>query len=133
MDTRAEWRGGGAGGGGGAAGAGGSSAAVAAVGPPAENDDDSDDAAPSELLAPLLEEWRDVLVKHVLERLEPTDCALLARMGKPWLAVLVANNLPRAGKAGAVPLLLRDLVGSAGERVPMYRGDVWVYRRGRTS
>ena len=29
--------------------------------------------APSELLGPLLEEWHDVLVKHVLSRLDPTD------------------------------------------------------------
>ena len=58
-----------------------------------------DAAAPSELLAPLLEVWRDVLVKHVLARLDPTDCALLARVGKPWLAVVVANNLPRASEA----------------------------------
>jgi len=49
---------------------------------------------------PLLKEWRDVLVKHVLERLDPTDSALLARAGKPWLAVVVASNLPRAGMGG---------------------------------
>ena len=61
-----------------------------AEGPPEENDDDADDATPSELLAPLLEEWREVLVKHVLERLGPTDCALLAMM--------LASNLPRAGR-----------------------------------
>jgi len=53
-----------------------------------------------------------VLVRHVLRRLEPTDCAVLARVGKPWLAVFMANNLPRAGTWGAVPLLLRDFVGS---------------------
>ena len=46
-------------------------------------------------------------MKHVLARLDPTDCALLARVAKPWLAVVVANNLPRAGKGGAVPLKLR--------------------------
>jgi hypothetical protein len=72
--------------------------------------DDAD--APSELLAPLLEEWRDVLVKHVLERLDPTDCALLAQVGKPWLAVVVGNNRPRAGKGWSVPLKLADFVGS---------------------
>ena len=51
--------------------------------------------------------WRS----GVLERLEPT-CALLARVAKPWLAVVVANNLPRAGKAGAVPLKIEGFVGS---------------------
>jgi hypothetical protein len=72
----------------------------------------ADADAPSALLAPLLEEWRDVLVKHVLARLDPTDCALLAQVGKPWRAVLVANNLPRAGKRGAVDLKVVDFVSS---------------------
>ena len=66
------------------------------------------------MLAPLLDEWHDVLVKHVLERLDPTDCAILAQVGKPCLAVVLANNLPRAGKGGAVPLKLVDFVGSVG-------------------
>ena len=52
------------------------------------------------------------MVKHVLARLDPTDCAVLARVGKPWLAVVLANNLPRAGKGGAVKLKLADFVGS---------------------
>ena len=78
-------------------------------GPPEDGDAD----AASALLVPLLEEWRAVLVKHVLERLDPTDCAMLARVAKPWLAVVVANNLPRAGKAGAVSLKVKDFVGSA--------------------
>ena len=110
----------GAGGGGGAAGAGGSSGATAVGGHPSEevlgqpeNDGDDADAAPSELLAPLLEEWRDVLAKHVLSQLDATDCALLARVAKPWLAVVLANNLPRAGKDGAVVLKVKDFVGSA--------------------
>ena len=67
---------------------------------------------PSPLLAPLLKEWRDVLVKHVLSRLDPTDCAILAQVARPWLAVVVANNLPRAGKGGAVPLQIADFVRS---------------------
>jgi len=73
---------------------------------------EEDDDAPSELLAPLLEEWCDVLVTHVLAWLDPTDCALLSQVGKPWLAVVVANNLPRAGKGGVVRLKLSDFVGS---------------------
>jgi hypothetical protein len=77
-------------------------------GPP----EDSDDDAPSELLAPVLEEWREVMVTHVLQRLDPTDCTMLARVGKLWLAVVVANNLPRAGKGGAGRLKLEDFVGS---------------------
>jgi len=75
-------------------------------------DASADADAPDELLTPLLEEWSDVLVKHVLSRLDPTDCAMLARVAKPWLAVVVANNLPCAGKGGSVPLLVEDFVGS---------------------
>ena len=63
---------------------------------------------PSPLLGRLLEEWRDVLVKEVLAQLDPTDCAVLAEVAKPWLAVVVANNLPRAGKV----LEVGDFVGS---------------------
>ena len=51
-------------------------------------------------------------MKHVLSRLDPTDCAILARVAKPWLAVVLANILPRAGKGGAVKLKLVDFVGS---------------------
>jgi len=56
---------------------------------------------PSPLLVPLLEEWPDVLAAEVFARLDPTDCAVLAQVGQPWLAVVVANNLPRArGRGG---------------------------------
>jgi hypothetical protein len=101
--------------GGGAAGAGGPSADAqgASGGQRSEGaPEDNDDAAPSELLAPLLDEWREVLVKHVLERLDPNDVAMLAQVGKPWLAVVVANNLPRAGKVDAPPLKPRDFLVS---------------------
>jgi hypothetical protein len=89
---------------GGEAGAGGSSGAGKGAGghPPDEGPSDGtggDNAhadAPSELLVPLLEQWRDVLVTHVLSRLD----AMLARVGKPWLAVVVDNDLPRAGSGG---------------------------------
>ena len=109
METRARKRGSG---GGGEAAAGESSGWLASgghepKGPPVDSEDD----APSKLLGPLLEEWRDpVLVKHVL--VDPTDCAMLTRVAKPWLAVLVANNLPRAGNGGAVKLKLVDFIGS---------------------
>ena len=33
-------------------------------------------------------------------RLGPKDCAILAQVGKPWLGVVLASNLPRAGKGG---------------------------------
>jgi hypothetical protein len=66
---------------------------------------------PSELLEPLLEEWPDLL-GLVLARLNPTDCALLSQVGKPWLAALVSRGLPRAGKGGAVSLKLIHFIAS---------------------
>ena len=68
--------------------------------------------APSELLGPLLE-WPDLL-GLVLAQLDPTNCALLSRVGKPWLAAVVSRGLPRAGKGGAVPLKLVDFLASVG-------------------
>ena len=68
--------------------------------------------APSDLLEPLLEEWPDLL-GLVLAQLDPTDCALLSRAGKPWLAAVVSRGLPRAGKGGAVPLKLTEFIASA--------------------
>ena len=60
MATRARKYGGDAGGGGGVAEAGGSSGAGASDGHPSEGPpEDGDDDAPSKLLAPLMEEWRD--------------------------------------------------------------------------
>jgi len=47
-----------------------------------------------------------------LTGMDPTDYALLARVGKPWLEVVLASNLPRAGMGGAVKLKLVDFCGS---------------------
>jgi len=60
----------------------------------------------------LLEDLPDFFAAEVLAWLDPTDCAILAQVGRPWLAVVVANNLPCAGKAGAVPLNVDEFVGS---------------------
>ena len=93
---------------------------------------------PSPLLGGLLEEWRDVLVKHVLERLDSTDCAILARVAKPWLAVVMANNLPRAGKSGGGAAQSCPFLGvgwaaglGEGQRVPVVRGRPWFMRTRR--
>ena len=99
--------GGGAGGGNGTAGASATpdgARAVAVAAPP-------DDDAPSELLMPLLEQWPDLL-GLVLAQLDPTDCALLSRVGKPWLAAVVSRGLPRAGRGGAMPLKLIQCIAS---------------------
>jgi hypothetical protein len=100
------------GGGEGTPGAGRNGGVVASGGLPGSRENDDDDAGPFTLLVPLLEEWRHLLVAEVLARLDPTDFAMLARVGKPWLALVLANNLPCAGKRGAVPLKLADFIGS---------------------
>ena len=86
-----------------------------------EIDDDAGAAAPSELLGPLLE-WPE-LMEQVLAQLDPTDCALLAQVGKPLMTVVLANNLPRAGKGGLAALQLKSFVGSV-ERL------AWAKRNG---
>ena len=75
-------------------------------GPPEEI---ADADAPGKLLDPLLVGWRDVLVKHILKRLEPTDCAMLARVAKPWMVVVLDNNLLRVGGAG-MPFKVKDFL-----------------------
>jgi hypothetical protein len=51
--------------------------------------------------------------REVLARLGATDCALLAQVGRPWMAAVLSNNLwSRAGKGGAVPLNLKNFVRS---------------------
>jgi len=100
---------GGAGGGEGGASAGATTDGAGAVALAAPDVDDDD--APSELLEPLLEEWPDLL-GLVLAQLDPTDHALLSRVGKPWLAAVVSRGLPRAGKEGAELLKSRRFVAS---------------------
>ena len=64
------------------------------------------------LLLRLLEELRDFFVEEVLRRLDPTARTMLARMGRPWLAAVLASGLPRAGKTAGVPLKLKEFCGS---------------------
>jgi hypothetical protein len=64
------------------------------------------------LLFDLLREMPDLFAVEVLARLDPADCAVLAQVGHPWLAAVLAANLPRAGTDGAVPLMLPEFVGS---------------------
>ena len=67
---------------------------------------------PSPLLGGLLEDMREVLAAEVLPLLDPTDLAVLAQMGPPWLALVVSSGLPRAGKSAGLLLKLREFVGS---------------------
>jgi len=54
---------------------------------------------------------------------------LLAQVGRPWLAAVVDSGLPRAGKGGAAPLVLREFVGSV-KRLAWAKnnGCLWVSR-----
>ena len=67
---------------------------------------------PSPVLAPLLEEWPDVLAAEVLTRLDSTDLAMFARVGPASRAAVVASGLPRAGTGGGGPLKLNEFCGS---------------------
>jgi len=42
---------------------------------------------------------------------DPTDLAVLAQVGRGFLAAVVSSGLPRAGKEGAVRLKRKDFVG----------------------
>jgi len=91
-------------------------------------------APASELLAPLLEKWPD-LFQEVLTRLDATDRAVLAQVGKPWLAAVVAaasmvdSTMPRAGKSAGVPLKIDDFVWSVGRLAwAKANGCPWVER-----
>jgi hypothetical protein len=44
----------------------------------------------------------------LLKRLGPTDRTLVAQVGRPWLAAVLASGLPRLLKGGTVRLKLRD-------------------------
>ena len=71
---------------------------------------------PRQPLLALLEDLPDFFTKEVLGRLDPTDRAVLAQVGWPWLAAVVRaaaeDRLPCAGKSAGVPLKLVDFVGS---------------------
>ena len=54
-----------------------------------EGDDaDEEDTPP---LLDLLQKFPDLFVKEVLERLDPTDRTMLAQVGRPWLAAVLAS------------------------------------------
>ena len=47
------------------------------------------------LLRRLLEELPDIFFEEVLRRLSSTDRTMLAQVGRPWLAAVMASGLPR--------------------------------------
>ena len=48
----------------------------------------------------------------MLPWLDPSDLTVLAQVGRPWLAAVLASGLQRAGKSARVPLKLSEFVGS---------------------
>jgi len=72
-----------------------------------------DDAPP---LLDLLQRFPDFFKKEVLERLDPTDRTMLAQVGRPWLAAVLASGLPRLPKGVRVWLRLMEFCTSV-ERV----------------
>ena len=61
---------------------------------------------PSPLLGRLLEEMPGFLAAEVLSRLDPVTRTMIAQVGRPWRAAVVASGLPRAN--GFVRLRLRE-------------------------
>jgi hypothetical protein len=75
----------------------------------------------------LLEDLPEVLERFVLPALGPTALALLARVDRGWLAVVVwSSSLLRAGLTEEVPLKVKEFCRAThlgqSERVPI--GDV---------
>jgi len=79
---------------------------------------------PSPLLEGLLEELPEVLAAEVLGRLAPVDRTMLAAVGRPWHAAVLASGLPRVG--GVVRLQLEEFCTSV-DRLTFVkaRGCVW--------
>ena len=63
--------------------------------------------------APLLDLLQTDIFEEVLERLDPTARTMLAQVGKPWLAAVLASGLPRLPQGVMVRLRLRDFCTSA--------------------
>ena len=70
--------------------------------------------ADSPLLGPLLDDLSEVFEAEVLKTwLNPTDLALLARVGRGCRDAVRSSGMPIAGvKGGAFPLDVKDFVGS---------------------
>ena len=56
-------------------------------------------------LLDLLETFPELFMKEVLEQLDPMDRTMLAQVGRPWLAAVLASGLPRLPTTG-VPVRL---------------------------
>jgi len=62
----------------------------------------------------------DLFEQEVLKRLNPFACTMLAQVGRPWLAAILASGLPRLPKGRIVRLKLRMFCTSV-ERLALAR------------
>jgi len=90
------------------------------------------------LLPDELEDLPNFFLKEILARVDPSDRAVLAQVGTPWLAAVVAaaaavdSGLTRAGKSAGVPLKVKDFVGSVGRLAwTKANGCPWVQHMSR--
>jgi hypothetical protein len=65
------------------------------------------------LLLRLLEELPNLFFVEVLKRLDPTSRTMLAQVGRPWLAAVLASGLPRLPRGVTTRLRLRVFCKSA--------------------
>ena len=73
-------------------------------------------------LLDLLQRFPDCFKKEVLERLDPTDRTMVAQVGRPWLAAMLASELPRLPKGVRVRLRLSEFCTSV-ERLPWAKAN----------
>ena len=73
-------------------------------------------------LLDLLQAMPDFFKKEVLERLDPTDRTMVAQVGRPWLAAVLASGFPRLPTEVVVRLRLEEICTSA-ERLAWARAN----------
>jgi hypothetical protein len=64
----------------------------------------------------------DLFQQEVLKRLDPFDRTMVAQVGRPWLAAVLASGLPRSPKGVPVRLRLREFCTSI-ERLAWARAN----------
>jgi len=78
-------------------------------------------------LLDMLQRHLDLFAKEVLERLDPTARTMIAQVGRPWLAAVLASGHPRLPKEVKVRLQLKEFCTSV-ERLAWANkanGDEW--------
>jgi len=78
-------------------------------------------------LLDLLETLPDLFLKEVLERLGRTDRTMLAQVGRPWLAAVLASGLPRLPKGVTHRMYFLDKLCTSPERLAWVKAN-WVGR-----